>query len=184
MQCEECQKRPATLHLKQVINGETTERHVCEQCAKEKGYMGYPEEGYSLHHLLSGLFNFDSYPVNSKKQGAQPFQPIQTLQCEKCGMTFSQFKQTGKFGCAKCYETFNDRLDSIFRRVHSGNTQHHGKIPKRRGGDLHTKKQLDAYKSELKSLIEQEAFEDAALVRDKIKELEQTIRDGEAGDGA
>ncbi|MFD2043205.1 UvrB/UvrC motif-containing protein [Ornithinibacillus salinisoli] len=180
MQCQECQKRPATLHFTQVINGNKTEVQLCEVCAKEKGYMSYPEEGYSLHNLLTGLFNFDSSQVKNA-QGTQ-FQQMKELQCSKCNMTFSEFKRVGKFGCAECYHTFATHLDPIFRRVHSGNTKHHGKIPKRKGGSLHLKKQVDTYKAELQNLIVNEAFEEAATVRDKIREIELKIRNKEAGE--
>lgn len=170
MECQECQTRPATLHFTQVLNGTKIESHVCEKCAKEKGYMAYPEEGYSLHNLLAGLFSFESASIgnhdsNSFKQGKE-------LQCPKCDITFSRFKRTGKFGCATCYETFSSRLDPILRRVHSGNVKHNGKIPKREGGNLRTKKKLATYKEELQQLIESEAFEKAAIVRDKIRVLQ------------
>ncbi|HEX6593765.1 MAG TPA: UvrB/UvrC motif-containing protein [Bacillota bacterium] len=179
MKCQECHKREATLHFTQVIHGNKLEVHVCEVCAKKKGYMTYPEEAYTLHDLLTGLFNVDSPQVNS--QGASLSQ-IQRVRCPKCDLSFSEFKRIGKFGCATCYQTFSERIDPILRRVHSGNTKHIGKIPKRKGSNLHLKKQVEAYRSELHSLIENEAFEKAAIVRDKIKELESKIQDKEAGD--
>ncbi|MGM8365534.1 UvrB/UvrC motif-containing protein [Virgibacillus sp. W0181] len=178
MECQECHKRPASLHFTQVVNGNKTEMHVCEVCAKKKGYMNYPEEGYSLHHLLSGLFNFDNQQLDGHQE--DPFQKVEELQCQKCKLTFNQFQRVGKFGCASCYDTFSEKLDSIFRRVHSGNTKHYGKIPRRKGGDLHTKKQLESYRDQMQQLIEKEAFEDAAKVRDKIKELERLNK--KAGD--
>ncbi|WP_099156822.1 UvrB/UvrC motif-containing protein [Virgibacillus ndiopensis] len=174
MECQECQKRPATLHFTQVMNGTKKEVHVCEVCAKEKGYMTYPEEGYSLHNLLTDLFNFESAPLGNTS--GDTFMPPKELQCPQCEMTFTEFKRVGKFGCATCYHTFSNRLDPIFRRVHSGNTKHHGKLPKRKGGDLHAKKQMESLKTELKHLIENEAFEEAATVRDKIKDLEKQMR--------
>ncbi|ALX49418.1 UvrB/UvrC motif-containing protein [Lentibacillus amyloliquefaciens] len=173
MECQECHKRPAALHFTQVINGEKTEVYVCEVCANEKGYMSYPEEGYSLHHLLSGLFNstFESIQSQSGSQDKQ-----EELSCPQCDMTLSEFKRIGKFGCPTCYETFSDSLDAIFRRVHSGNLTHHGKIPARIGGSMRVQKQVDEYKDELQHLINNEAFEEAAKVRDKIKELEEQRR--------
>ncbi|QKY70919.1 UvrB/UvrC motif-containing protein [Lentibacillus sp. CBA3610] len=170
MDCQECHKRPAALHFTQVINGEKTEVYVCEVCAKEKGYMTYQEDGYSLHHLLSELLNstFESSKGTSEQ--------TQELQCPQCEMTLPEFKRIGKFGCSMCYETFSEHLDPIFRRVHSGNKTHHGKIPARIGGDMRIKKQLDSYKEELQHLINNEAFEEAATVRDKIKELEEQMR--------
>lgn len=180
MECQECQQRPATLHFTQVINGNKTEVHVCEVCAKEKGYMTYPEEGYSLHNLLSGLFNFDTAKLGNSQENT--FKQVNELKCPKCEMTFSEFKRVGKFGCATCYETFAEKLDPILRRVHAGNTKHAGKIPKRKGGDLHTKKQLEGYKAELQHLIETEAFEEAARVRDKINALKNKNDNLGAGD--
>lgn len=182
MECQECHQRPATLHFTQVINGNKTEVHVCEVCAKEKGYMTYPEEGYSLHNLLSGLFNFDTAKLESQQD--HTFKQGKELTCPKCNMTFAEFKRVGKFGCATCYDTFSSRLDPILRRVHAGNTKHAGKIPKRKGGDLHTKKQLESYKAELQHLIETEEFEKAAQVRDKINALKNEANDTETGDNS
>ncbi|HLR65866.1 UvrB/UvrC motif-containing protein [Virgibacillus alimentarius] len=179
MECQECHKRPASLHFSQTVNGNKTEVYVCEVCAKEKGYMTYPEEGYSLHDLLSDLFNFDAAQIGSHNK---TFQQTTELQCPECKMNFSSFKRTGKFGCAQCYHTFSKHIDPIFRRVHSGNTKHSGKIPKRKGGNLHTKKQIEQHKQEIQQLIENEAFEEAAIVRDKIKELERQIHHSEEVD--
>ncbi|GAB4074390.1 protein-arginine kinase activator protein McsA [Barrientosiimonas marina] len=175
MECQECHNRPATLRFSQVINGEKTDVYVCEICAIEKGYMSYPDEGYSLHHLLSGLFGttYDNIQTASDSQ-------TEETQCSQCGMKLSQFKRVGKFGCPACYETFSEHLDPIFRRVHGGNTTHHGKIPARIGGTIRIKKEVDAYKEELQRLIQNEAFEEAAEVRDKIKELEAQTRGDDA----
>ncbi|AXI07569.1 hypothetical protein CUC15_00520 [Oceanobacillus zhaokaii] len=181
MECQECQERPATLHFTQVINGKKKEIHVCEVCAKEKGYLTYPDETYSFHHLLTDLINFNASKIDSLENKTFK-QQAQDLACAHCGMTFSQFKQIGKFGCASCYGTFSSRLDPIFRRAHAGNTKHNGKVPKRTGIDLQTRKQIESYKKELQHLIETEAFEDAAVIRDKIKGLESNSKKSEAGD--
>lgn len=170
MQCQECHQRPATLHFQQIINGEKSEIKLCEVCAQEKGYGQTSDENYSLHDLLTGLFNFDTSQINP--QTKQQSQQTKELQCPRCKMTFSDFKKFGKFGCASCYDTFSQKIDPILRRVHAGNMEHSGKIPKRIGGSLKRKKQIEDYRSQLKKLIEQEAFEDAAIIRDKIRALE------------
>lgn len=170
MKCEECQKNTASLHLTQIINGQKTEVHVCDECAKNMGYLSYPGEGYSLHDLLTGLFSIDSNQFKVKEN--DPFKQKEEVQCPKCKLTFDDFQRIGKFGCAGCYTAFSTKLDAIFRRVHSGNTKHIGKIPKRKGGSLHAKKKLVSYREKLKAHIEREEFEDAAEVRDIIKQLE------------
>lgn len=176
MTCSECKKRPATLYFTQIINGEKTEIKVCEVCAAKKGYINQMEETYSLHDLLTGLFNFGSSQLELQNENI--FKQIEELQCPKCKITFDDFQRIGKFGCVDCYSTFKLKLDSIFRRVHSGNTKHIGKIPKRKGVHLHTKKELESYRQQLQQLIEQEEFEKAAIIRDKIKSLE-TEKEGD-----
>ncbi|MCM3741075.1 UvrB/UvrC motif-containing protein [Oceanobacillus luteolus] len=170
MRCQECEERQATVHFKQIINGEKKEFHLCEVCAQEKGYMQMPNQGSSLHDLLTGLFNFDSAPLGAQTASTQQ---LKELQCPSCQLTFSAFKEMGKFGCATCYETFSGRIDPIIRRVHAGNAKHAGKIPKRTGGSIQKKRQLEEYRAQLKKLISEEAFEDAAVLRDKIKALEK-----------
>lgn len=171
MECQECHQRTATLHFTQVINGQKSEVNVCGVCAREKGYMTYPEESYSLHNLLAGLLNFDATQI--EKLGDTTAKQAVDFHCPHCELTFSEFQRVGKFGCAKCYQAFSERLQPIIRRVQSGNVNHHGKIPKRQAGNLHTKRKIESYKLQLQQLIADESFEEAAIVRDQIKELKE-----------
>ncbi|ANE46751.1 hypothetical protein SY83_11250 [Paenibacillus swuensis] len=169
MICQECGKRPATLHFTKIISGEKTEFHICEVCAREKGEMipGTPN-GFSIHNLLSGLLDFE--PSAQSALGAKP----QVTRCDNCGLTYTQFGKLGRFGCSECYKHFNARLDGLFRRVH-GNTVHVGKIPKRSGGRIQDKREIENLKRELQNRIEQEEFESAAKIRDEIRELEKKL---------
>lgn len=178
MDCQDCHEREATLHFAQSVNGQKKEIHLCEQCAKERGYLSGQEENYSLQDLLFGLFHMEP---SSQKTEVSTNKDI--TRCPKCGMSFGDFKRIGKFGCGKCYYTFSDKLDPLFRRVHNGNIRHQGKIPKRKGGSLHIKKQITALRSELQRQIQIENFEEAASLRDQIRELERSrIEENKAGD--
>lgn len=179
MECQECNARPASLYFTQIVNGNKNEIHVCDVCAKEKGYFSLEEDSYSLHDLLKGLFEPNSPHLKVKNQ--HPFTSEEEVHCSKCQLTFRDFRRIGKFGCAKCYETFEKRLNPIFRRVHSGNTRHSGKIPHRRHEDLHHKRELDSLRKELKYMVKHEEFEKAAVIRDRIKQL-QNNDDGKAGE--
>ncbi|MFD1178884.1 UvrB/UvrC motif-containing protein [Paenibacillus puldeungensis] len=171
MQCQECGKRPATLHFTKIVNGEKTEFHICEACAREKGeIIPGTAGGFSIHNLLSGFLDFNP-SVKGQVSGTKP---PETLRCEECGMTYSQFSKIGKFGCSSCYKYFNDRLDPLLKRVH-GNTVHVGKVPKRTGGSLQVKRKLDDLRRELQYRILREEFEEAAALRDQIRELEKEI---------
>ncbi|AKU26823.1 UvrB/UvrC motif-containing protein [Geobacillus stearothermophilus] len=175
MICQECKQRPATMHFTKIVNGEKTEFHLCEQCAKEHGhtFMLYGHDDFPLNNLLAGLLNFQA-PM--KEVTANSFPNPDLLQCETCQMTYHQFTQIGRFGCADCYRTFARYLPPILKRLHSGNTAHSGKIPKRKGGVLHLRKQLATLKQKLQELVAREEFERAAEVRDQIRSLEDELR--------
>ncbi|MBS4175742.1 UvrB/UvrC motif-containing protein [Bacillus sp. FJAT-49736] len=175
MICQVCQERPATLHFTKIINGEKTELHYCDICAQEKGemFMFDGEPGFSINNLLAGLFNYDS-TFQQSKQETIPRDNI--IQCDHCKMTFKQFLNVGKFGCSHCYETFKDQLTPILKRLHSGNYEHHGKVPKRIGGSIHIKKQIQLFRDQLQTAIMQEEFEEAAEIRDKIRALEAQLQ--------
>lgn len=170
LKCEICQQQEATVHLTNFLNGHKTEAHLCQQCAKEKGYFDADEDSYTIHDLLSGLFNFNTSPTpNTQSHGRVE----QQLICPQCQMTYHQFSKTGKFGCSKCYQTFSDYLNPVFKRVHGGNTVHNGKIPKRQYVHLQHQRLIQDYRTQLQVLVNEERFEEAADLRDKIKQLEK-----------
>lgn len=169
MLCHDCNQREATLHFTKIINGNKTEIHLCDKCAREKGEYIPGSNGFSIHHLLSGLLNFEQTVQNSPNRAPQQ----KDLQCEKCKMTFHQFARAGRFGCARCYETFHSKLDPMLRRVHGGNTTHIGKIPKRIGKDIQLQRKIQQFKQQLQHHISREEFEEAAKLRDEIRSLEK-----------
>ncbi|MEH7072332.1 UvrB/UvrC motif-containing protein [Neobacillus drentensis] len=174
MICQECNQRPAALHFTKIINGEKTEVHLCEKCAQEKGEMFIfnGESGFAFNNLLAGLLNIDP---SFQKPSQSPFHQEEILHCDSCSMTFQQFLKVGRFGCSHCYESFKEQLNPVLRRLHSGNWTHNGKIPKRIGGGIHLKKQIDELKNNLKESISSEEFEKAAEIRDEIRQLERKL---------
>ncbi|CAM4251328.1 UvrB/UvrC motif-containing protein [Paenibacillus alkaliterrae] len=172
MFCQECGKKPATLHFTKIINGEKTEFHICESCAREKG-EGIPgaPNSFSIHSLLSGLLDFEHLGASGISGMKQP-----ALRCGDCGLTYAQFSKIGRFGCSNCYHAFSDKLDPLLKRVHSG-TVHSGKIPKRSGNQIKCKREIEQLRRDMQVRIEHEEFESAAQLRDRIRELERKIAD-------
>ena len=160
MQCQECGKRPATLHYTKIINGEKSQFHLCEVCAKEHGEAIPGWDGnFSIHHLLSGFLNPDTAGLGNGKEdlGAR----TKMLRCPTCGLTYNQFGKIGRFGCSDCYQTFGERLSPLFRRVH-GHTKHRGKVPERMGGKLKIRREIEELQRKLEESIQTEEFEEAA----------------------
>ena len=88
-------------------------------------------------------------------------------------MTLKDIAHVGKFGCADCYATFKDDIVDIVRRVQGGQIEHIGKTPRSSHRKLALKKQIEEKSSYLNQLIEEQNFEEAAVVRDEIKALKE-----------
>lgn len=168
MLCEKCNKRVATIHLIKLINGEKSEVRLCESCAKEisdislVGSLGSIDE-ISIPNILGGFFE----SIDKNKQNK-----IEVI-CKKCGLTYSQFKASGQLGCAECYQSFSSYLRPMFKRI-QGDLEHIGKVPKRSGIKLVEKKKYVNLKKELQKAILEEEYERAAVLRDKIKDIENS----------
>jgi protein arginine kinase activator len=120
MRCQQCNEAEATVHLKEVTDGKRQELHLCETCAREKGFHLVVE-----HNKLTIATQFiwmaeNLYPETSSKVGA--------VQCPSCGLRYSQFSRAGRVGCAGCYEAFATQLQKVLHRVH-GATRHKGRVP-------------------------------------------------------
>ena len=174
MLCQECNERPATLQFTKVINGKKMEVNLCEHCAAEKGdiFMLHDGGNLSFNNLLAGLLNMGIGMTSAK---TSPGFGGDQLKCPHCHLTYREFVNSGRFGCRQCYEAFAPYLEPVIGRLHGGNVHHVGKIPKRAGGTLHIRKQINDLKADLQSLIEQENFEKAVHVRDQIRLLEKEI---------
>lgn len=165
MLCQHCQQREAIVHLLITENEKTREVYLCEPCAKKSQEIGFVFNPAVVPDFLKALFGFNPNLIGGQLSSEQT--------CPKCGITFSKITQVGKLGCSKCYETFETQLESLLRRVH-GRRQNVGKIPARRGKAIKSRMELRKLKEKLQLLVQQEAFEEAAVVRDRIRQLEQT----------
>jgi protein arginine kinase activator len=173
MLCPECGKRPATIHFTKIVNGNKSEFHLCEVCAQEKGeYMpgfGF-DGGFSFNQLLSSLLHFDAHAPEA------PTFRARVNRCPTCGLTYQQFSKMGRFGCSDCFKTFKDRLEPLLRRIH-GHTTHRGKIPEKTRGALKIRRQMEILREELARKVEAEDFEEAAKIRDQIRELQERLKE-------
>ncbi|AOT71116.1 UvrB/UvrC motif-containing protein [Geosporobacter ferrireducens] len=168
MLCESCNKRNATVHVTKILNGNKTELHLCEQCAKQSEEMAF-DASFTINNFLTGL-------LDSIQDSPIKVDYIKTTKCDHCGMTYGKFKQLGRLGCGQCYNAFHEKLLELIKRV-QGNEVHSGKMPKRSGGVIRLKKEIKKLKLQLDEVIRKEEFEKAAVLRDKIRELESQIPD-------
>lgn len=163
MLCNECSKNEATVHVTHIINGKKSVRHLCEECAKTDQYLF--NSNFSMENLFASMLN------NAFKQTTY----LPSKGCSTCGMTYEEFKNVGKFGCSDCIDTFKQRLMPVVKSIQGYDT-HAGKIPKRAGGSYKIQKDIERLKNELKLAIDQEEYEKAVQLRDKIREAESNMQ--------
>ncbi len=168
MLCQECQRNEATIHIVKQFNGKQVEMNYCEECARKKDELDFTfESQFSLHKLFASMLN-QGLIDNRETQAAAG------RQCPACGLTFAQFSQVGRLGCSECFSAFEDKLKPILRRIHAG-CAHSGKVPVKVQSRVKAIREIDQLKETLQEKIQNEEFEEAALLRDRIRALESQI---------
>ncbi len=160
MKCEGCGKNPATVHLTEIVHGEKREKHLCESCAVGEG-IAVGKAPVSLNEWLS---NFVMQQAASAETSS--------LTCPECGMAYSEFRQRGLLGCPACYAAFEKALLPLIRRAHENATQHVGKVPPDVDRTARRQYELIDMRRQLRNAVQAEDYEQAARLRDRIKELE------------
>ena len=94
------------------------------------------------------------------------------ITCPTCHMTLERFAGSGKLGCSDCYGAFRSQLLQILKSVH-GNVAHTGKVPKNANEKIKIKREIDQLKASLDTAIAEEKYEEAAVLRDKIRTLSE-----------
>lgn len=163
MRCDNCKKREHVIELTQVEHDTKVTMHLCEQCAQEKGIdTGSAALKTTLGTFLSALGNQATLPV-----------PGDGLRCDSCGATLKDVRDSGRLGCAQCYQLFEVHLRDLLRRLH-GSSQHVGERYAAPGGTGETDAtgRLLDLRDKLRRAVESENFELAAELRDRIRVLE------------
>ena len=153
--CDECGINPANIHLTQVMQNETHISNLCEECARKKG--------------INVTLNEQTVEVSSRK-----IIPIPDKTCKQCGCTYALFRLKGWLGCSHCYQAFEKEIDELLLQMH-GSLVHKGKRY-----TTHTHAAPQALNNEMKRLrqelavaIKNEAFEQAATIRDAIQTIKR-----------
>ncbi len=166
MKCQKCGANNANTHVKTIINGEFKEYDLCSECAHKLGYTNVFADMDNDFSSLLGSFFTNVLPART-----------QATRCEFCGSTYAEIAKTGQVGCAHCYGLFADQLYPSIRRIH-GNTTHCGKNSGKQAAqvqkpaEMTKEQQIAELKKQLDAAVQEQDFERAAELRDKIKEME------------
>jgi protein arginine kinase activator len=155
------------------------EEQTCDVCGKKAAvHVTLVKEGKSLtvsfcfdHAKAAGVFQPKGYGlIQEEKPGTVV---AAGTVCNDCGLTLSEFNKKGRLGCWRCYNAFGDYIGKILSHIRQGSA-HCGKVPAAStvSVGVDTEKAMRELNDRLAAAINNEAYEEAALVRDRISELQ------------
>jgi len=157
-QCIHCGK-PATIHLTQIVNGEIRKVDLCESCQLKDSMAA----------------DFDLEPFAKLAEGVVAAAHQQTGEvhaCPNCGCDDAQLQNSGRFGCPECYEAFDSILPALLGKMQPA-LEHKGKRPVHGIRRQEVGLRESQLRKELEKAVREERFEDAAVYRDRLRQLDK-----------
>lgn len=164
MKCQHCEK-PATFHITEVTQpGGPVKIHLCEEHARV--YLAQETEESAPNALASLLAK-----QLKLEQTAEQLEKLDKKKCPVCGISFAEFRQIGRFGCAYDYVCFQQELEPLLMNIH-GATMHKGKRPSRSAGAPDRQHRLLQLRREMQDAVGKENYEHAGQIRDWLQRIE------------
>ena len=165
--CEQCGGRAAAVTLTEVgLEGKVV-RKLCALCAEE---LGVPGDTLPLgNHQDDGRWDELLHRISQERIDED------SLACPGCGWTFGEFESRGKLGCPQCYQTFMGDMTRLLKEFH-GADRHTGKVPHKIGRRIDMRRRILGVKDNIQIAIGEERFEDAAHLRDEMRDLDAELR--------
>ncbi len=165
MKCDCCTKS-ATIHLTDIINGQKKEVHLCQECAEAQQLVQKQE--LNLSAILQTVIGQHVGPMTDE---------LARLDCPICGIKYMEFRAQGRLGCPHDYKVFQSGLEPLLKKIHRS-CRHTGKTPRRHQKDERGINELLELRRQLRSAVEAEAYEEAARLRDLLREKEAAYESG------
>lgn len=156
--CEKCGKKVAVIHYTEKVNGVVHEWDLCADCAAK-------EDAYDVFETSFGLF-----PSLFAKGKAR-----EEKICPVCKTAFSTVSRKGKFGCAACYDAFAPYLDMtpFVGKGYEGEKVGAEKKQETKTEAKEEKPSVETLRRLLAQAVKEERYEEAATLRDRIREEEK-----------
>ncbi len=168
--CQVCKKNIAAVHYTEIdINYKVKkETHMCEPCAQTAGLQGAVPKSITPIQIIENLI---------KPNLPQTLKMLLETQCEACGMTYPEFRSSGRLGCPEDYKIFKEGINTVLEQVQGQVCTHTGKVPKRGGGMIKLQAEETVLRRELDEAVAREDYEKAAEIRDAIQDIEEQLRE-------
>ncbi len=158
MKCQSC-SNPATVHITTIEKGgQKRIVHLCQACAEQQQLVKQQE--LNLPAILQTLIGQHVGPLSDE---------LARRACPECGIKFMEFRQQGRLGCPHDYSVFRDEIEPLLEKIHRS-ARHVGKSPRRGPGNPDVQAELLLLRRQLREAVEAEAYEEAARIRDLLRQ--------------
>jgi protein arginine kinase activator len=166
MKCDFCDQK-ATVFLTQLVEGQMKKVCLCEACAKERGVTD--PTGFSLADILLGGLPGGAGSITVSSSAVVPGNG---KKCATCDFTLDDLRRVRRLGCSDCYATFSEEVSQMIRGMHKG-ISHVGKVPEGLMALQFRNQRIEELRSRLDQAIASESYEEAAGIRDEIRNLDE-----------
>lgn len=91
------------------------ERFLCERCFR----LSCEEQGEAHYSDVARFFSLLACPTEAYAHTELSVVPVD-LVCPQCSLSYEQFSNDGRLGCANCYEAFAPAIHSALAMLHRG----------------------------------------------------------------
>lgn len=163
--CERCREKEASVYYKESVNGSSKEIRLCSDCARKMGI------GFGGKSGLEEEF-FSAFPLFAEP-GSRERRESEGRVCSSCGKSREEIRQSGVFGCPRCYDAFSGGLDMTpFVGRGYGGGRLGGSAEENPAAGSAPENLGEKLKQELQEALKVENYEKAARLRDEIRALE------------
>ena len=140
--------------------------HLCEEHAR--GFL--QKEASNPMASVAGALAKQLQLGQTKEEIAE----LDQKECPVCGISFFEFRNTGRLGCPYDYSFFNEDLEPLLKNIHDA-TEHVGKRPKRLAASADSQAKMIHLRREMEEAVEMENYERASEIRDEMRAIETSI---------
>ncbi|MEM6687901.1 MAG: UvrB/UvrC motif-containing protein [Planctomycetota bacterium] len=164
MKCQYCEK-PATFHITELTQPTgPTVLHLCEEHARSFLQKEESSPTASIAGAIAKQFNLG--------QAKEDLKELDQKECPVCGISFFEFRSTGRLGCPFDYQHFASDLEPLLKNIHNA-LEHVGKRPRRAAQTSDIQGEMIRLRRDMEDAIEREDYEKAGIIRDQLLAIEQ-----------
>ena len=166
MKCDGCQKREAALVLHMITNGQVATRSLCLDCAK-KAHQEMAQAFSTMGMSMSGMDEMRGAAAEPKRENLR----LPKMICASCRTAYEDINDETVFGCPKCYQAFHTQVIDYLSSIRGPEKQAINLEPQEKDFSFVMQGTETELKERLNEALRAENYEQAANLRDRLKEL-------------